>query len=39
VLLVAFLALGLSGIDGRRAVRYAIGLTTVVVLAVGLGAW
>jgi hypothetical protein len=36
LLIVAFLALGLSG-DDRRAYRRAISLIALVVLAVGLG--
>jgi len=38
VLIVAFLALGLSRAPFRKAVRAAVWLTVVVIVAVGLGA-
>jgi hypothetical protein len=36
LLLVAFVALGLSGMETRKAVRFAVALVTVVLVGVGV---
>jgi hypothetical protein len=36
LLLAAYIALGLSGVEMQKAVRYAIAMTAIVVVGVGL---